>query len=85
MNDEPDGQQHEAARQIQGLFGNLTQPFSFWPGNDLTTTLDDYLITHPADLIMLLPKHRNRFDTWLMESVTQQVTRQAVIPVLAVV
>lgn len=85
MNDEPDRQQREAAGRIQALFSDLTPTFTFWPGNDLTSTLDDYFARHRADLIMLLPKHRSRFNTWLTESVTQQVAQQAVVPVLAVV
>ncbi|MBC8153126.1 MAG: universal stress protein [Bacteroidetes bacterium] len=85
MNDEPDQHQQEAARQIQEWFSDLTHTFSFWSGNDLTITLDDYFMHHRADLIMMLPRHRSRFDTWLNESVTQQVVRQAVVPVLAVV
>lgn len=85
MNDEPDQHQREAAERIRALFSESTPTFRFWPGNDLTSTLDDYFVHHRADLIMLLPKHHSRFDSWLMESVTQQVARQAVVPVLAVV
>ncbi len=85
MDDDPNLQRQEAAQRIQGLFAGLPHTFSFQPGNDLSITLDDYLTTHPADLIMLLPKHHSRLSLWLMESVTQQVARQAVMPVLAVV
>lgn len=85
MNDEPNEQQREAAQRIRGLFDGLPHTFSFWPGNDLTTTLDNYMATHPTDLIMLLPKHHSRLSLWLMESVTQQVARQSVVPVLAIV
>lgn len=85
MNDEPDSQQKEAAQHIRGSFGELPHTFQFLPGNDLGITLDDYMTTHPADLIMMLPKHHNRLAIWLEESVTQQVARQAVVPVLAVV
>ena len=85
MNDEPDDQQQQAAQRIQGLFEGLPHTFSFWPGNDLTTTLDNYMATHPTDLIMLLPRYHSRLRLWLMESVSQQVARQAVVPVLAIV
>lgn len=85
MNDDPDAQQKEAAIRIQGLFEGIPHIFSFLSGSDLTTTLDEYFTTHPADLIMMLPKRHNRLAVWLMESVTQQVARQAVVPVLAIV
>lgn len=85
MDDDPDPQQKEAAQHIQRLFNGLPHTFRFLPGNDLTTTLDEYFSTHPADLIMLLPKHHSRLGLWLMESVTQQVARQATVPVLALV
>ena len=85
MNDEPDEQQQQAAQRIQGLFESLPHTFSFWPGNDLTTTLDNYMATHPTDLIMLLPRYHSRLRLWLMESVSQQVARQSVVPVLAIV
>ena len=85
MNDEPDSQQKETAQRIQELFAGLPHTFRFLPGNDLGITLDDYLVTHPADLIMMLPRHQNRLAIWLMESVTQEVARQAVVPVLALV
>ncbi len=83
MDDDPDPQQREAAQSIQGLFDGLPNTFSFRPGYDLTSTLDEYLMTHPADLIMLLPNYHSRLNIWLMESVTQQVARQSVVPVLA--
>ena len=85
MDDDPDAQQQEAAQGIRQLFDGLPHTFSFWPGNDLTTTLDNYMATHPTDLIMLLPGHHSRLSLWLMESVTQQVARQSVVPVLAIV
>lgn len=85
MDDDPDHRQREAAQHIRGLFDGFPHTFGFWPGNDLTTTFDNYMATHPTDLIMLLPKHHSRLSLWLMESVTQQVARQAVVPVLAVV
>ena len=85
MDDHPDAPRREAARHLRELFVGLPHTFSFWPGNDLTTTLDDYFTTHPADLIMMLPRHHNRLTIWLMESITQQVARQAFVPVLAVV
>ena len=85
MNDEPDTQQKEAAQRIRELFAGLPHTFRFLPGNDLTTTLDEYFTTHPADLIVMLPRHQNRLAIWLMESVTQQVARQSVLPVLAIV
>lgn len=84
MDDDPDAQRQQAAQRIQGLFG-LPHTFQFLPGNDLGITLDDYLFTHPADLIMMLPGHHNRLAIWLEESVTQQVARQAVVPVLAII
>ena len=85
MDDNPDVHRQEAARQIRELFDGLPHTFSFLPGSDLTTTLDDYFVAHPADLIMMLPKHHNRLAIWLMESATQQVARQAIVPVLAIV
>lgn len=85
MDDDPDAQLQQAAQRIRGLFDGLAHTFGFWPGNDLTTTLDNYMITHPTDLIMLLPGQHSRLRLWLMESVTQQVARQALVPVLAIV
>ena len=85
MDDDPDPQRQEAAQRIQAFFAGLPHTFSFQPGNDLSITLDDYVTTHPADLIMMLPKHHSRLALWLEESVTQQVARQAVVPVLAIV
>jgi nucleotide-binding universal stress UspA family protein len=85
MDDDPDSQRREAAQHVQGLFEGLPHTFSFLPGNDLTTTLDEYCSAHPTDLIMLLPKYHSNLSLWLRESVTQQVARQAVVPVLAVV
>ena len=85
MDDNPDSQRMEAAKRIQELFDGLPHTFSFLPGYDLTITLDDYSVTHPADLIMMLPKHHNRLAIWFMESVTQQVARQSLLPVLAIV
>lgn len=85
MDDDPDSQRREAAQRIGELFDGLPHTFSFQPGNDLTTTLANYFITHPADLIMMLPEHHNRLAIWLMESATQQVARQAEVPVLALV
>jgi nucleotide-binding universal stress UspA family protein len=85
MNDYPDSDEQEAAQRIRGLFDGLSHTFNFWPGNDLTMTLDDYLANHPTDLIMMLPQHHSRLALWLMESVTQQVARQSIVPVLALV
>ncbi len=85
MDDDPDQHRQEAAQRIQALFAGLPHTFSFEPGNDLSITLDDFVITHPTDLIMMLPKHHSRLAIWLKESVTQQVARQAVVPVVAIV
>lgn len=85
MDDEPDKQRQKAAQRIQELFEGVPHTFRFLPGNDLTITLDDYITTHPTDLIMMLPKHHNRLAIWLMESVTQQVARQSIAPVLALI
>ena len=85
MDDDPDEQRQQAAQRIQALFGDLPHTFHFLPGNDLSLMLDDYRTNHPADLIMILPGHHSRLALWLNESVTQQVARQSVIPVLAVV
>jgi nucleotide-binding universal stress UspA family protein len=85
MEDDPNSQHRESAQRIRGLFDGLPNTFSFLPGNDLTNTLDEYCCAHPTDLIMLLPKHHNHLRLWLLESVTQQVVRQAAVPVLAIV
>jgi nucleotide-binding universal stress UspA family protein len=85
MNDDPDPQEQAAAERIRELFGGLPHTFSFQPGNDLGIMLDDYIDSHPADLIVMLPKHHSRLAVWLTESVTQQVARQATVPVLALV
>ena len=85
MDDAPDFQHRKAAQHIQELFGGLPHTFQFLPGDDLGVTLGDYFTTHSADLIMMLPKHHNRLAIWLMESVTQEVARQSVVPVLAIV
>ena len=85
MDDEPDPQRQKAAQRIGELFDGLPHTFSFQPGNDLATTLDDYITTYPTDLIMMLPRHQSRLAIWLMESVTQQVARQSIIPVLAII
>lgn len=85
MDDDPDQKQQQAAQRIQALFGGLPHTFHFLPGNDLSLLLDDYCTNHPADLIMMLPGYHNRLALWLEESVTQQVARQSVIPVLAMV
>lgn len=85
MDDDPDAHRKEAAKRIRELFDGLPHTFSFLPGYDLTITLDDYFVAHPADLIIMLPKHHNRIAIWLTESVTQQVARQSLLPVLAIV
>lgn len=85
MDNEPDQQRQEAAQRIGELFDGVLHTFSFQRGNDLTITLDDYITTHPANLIMMLPKHHSRLALWLEKSVTQQVVRQAIVPVLAIV
>ncbi|MCY7355952.1 MAG: universal stress protein [Rudanella sp.] len=85
MENEPNEPLHKAAEGICNLLSDLPHTFSFLPGNDLALVLDDYADSHQADLIMLLPKPHNRLESLLMESVTQQVVRQARVPVLATV
>ena len=85
MDDDPNQQRQEAAQHIRELFDGVPHTVSFLPGNDLTTTLDNYITAHPAELIMMLPQHHNPLAIWLSESVTQQVARQATVPVLAIV
>ena len=85
MDSNPAPQRQEAAQRIGWLFDGLPHTFHFLPGTNLTNALGDHLATHPADLIMMLPKHHNLLATWLLQSVTQQVARKALVPVLAVV
>lgn len=85
MADAPDAHLRKAAEDIRTLLSDQPHTFSFWPGDDLTVVLDNYFAGHRADLIMLLPKPHNRLQTFVLESVTQQIARQATTPVLAVV
>ncbi len=85
MEDEPDDRQRKAADGLGRLLADLPHTFRFIPGNDLTMVLDHYLTHHDVDLIMLLPKPHSRLATALLESVTQQVVRQTMRPVLATV
>ena len=85
MEDESDERLRKAAKGVRILLSNQPLTVNFLPGNDLAIALDDYLIEHKADLIMLLPKPHSRLRTLLLESVTQEVARLSTIPVLAVV
>ncbi len=85
VEDEPDASEREAARHLRDLLRHQPHTFSFLPGLDVALALEDYLTNHKADLIMLLPKHHSRLQTWMLESVTQEVARLSSVPVLAAV
>lgn len=85
VEDTPTDLHRWGAEAIRNLFVDQPHTFQFLSGNDLTVALDSYFAQTRADLIVLLPKRHSRFRVWLTESVTQQVARQAIVPVLAVV
>ncbi|MEZ0484170.1 universal stress protein [Fibrella aquatica] len=85
IDDEPTETQQKAARHIRDLLLNQPHTFSFIPGFDVPLALDTYFEQHKADLICLLPKPHNKLRTYLLESVTQEVSRLATVPVLAAV
>ena len=85
MEDEPDEALQKAAEGIRKLLADQPHTFSFLSGNDLSIVLDDFRADHKADLIMMLPKPHTCFQTFLMESNTQHVARQSLVPVLAAI
>lgn len=85
IDDEPGELRQKAARHIRNLLRNQPHTFSFLPGHDVALALENYLVQHKADLIILLPKPHSRLRTWLLESNTQEVARLATLPVLAAV
>ena len=87
MEDEPDETLRKAAEQVKKLLVTQrhTVTIHFLSGNNLSVALEDYLVEHRADLIMLLPKPHSRLRTFWLESDTQEVSRSATVPVLSVV
>ncbi|MFD2935020.1 universal stress protein [Spirosoma flavum] len=82
---EPDEHLRKATKAIRNFLSSQPHTFSFLPGSDLITVLNNYCAEHKADLIMLLPKSHNRLRTFLPESDTQEVVCLTKVPVLAAV
>ncbi|MFC5411716.1 universal stress protein [Larkinella bovis] len=75
----------QAAEELRQLLKHQPHTVSLVPGEDLTTTILHFVAENRADLVMMLPKSRNRILRSLLETRTQRLARQSDVPVLAVV
>jgi len=86
ISDEPcDPKTLETSQHIRNLMLSIPHTMSIVPGRNATAKIIEFAAQNHADLLITLPKQHNRLLYSVLESNTQQVARQAGMPVMAVI
>ncbi|TDE08149.1 universal stress protein [Dyadobacter psychrotolerans] len=75
----------EAGQHVRNLMQSIPHTMSILSGHTATTKIIDFATDNHADLLIMLPRPHNKLLYAVLESNTQQIARQADMPVLAVV
>lgn len=75
----------KAAEQMRDFFRLVPHTMSLIHSDQLTDTLQAFLVENRTDLLVMLPQSHSWFELLFSETVTQRMARKVDVPILAVV